>query len=66
VERFRRRVFVSYSGGKDSLVCLLPSLKAQIDPKILFIDTCLEMPETIENVNLVIEKFGLDSYTGRG
>ena len=24
VERFRREVFVSYSGGKDSLVCLLP------------------------------------------
>ena len=64
-ERFRRKVFVSYSGGKDSLACLLLSLKAQIDPKILFIDTCLEMPETIQNVNLVIEKFGLDSYTGR-
>lgn len=65
VERFRRKVFVSYSGGKDSLACLLLSLKAGIDPKMLFIDTCLEMPETIQNVNLVIEKFGLDYFVGK-
>ena len=65
VERFRREVFVSYSGGKDSLVCLLLSLKAGIDPKMLFVDTCLEMPETICNVNRIVERFGLDSYVGR-
>ncbi len=65
VERFRREVFVSYSGGKDSLACLLLSLQAGLDPKMLFIDTCLEMPETIRNVNLIVEKFGLDSYVGK-
>lgn len=65
VEKFRRKVFVSYSGGKDSLTCLMLSLKAGIDPKILFIDTCLEMPETIQNVNLIIEKFGLGACVGK-
>lgn len=50
---------VSYSGGKDSLVTLLIALKAVGPLPIIFADTGLEFPETLENVRVVKEKYGL-------
>lgn len=52
-------VMVSLSGGKDSLVVLLLVLEAGFDPTLLFLDTGLEFPETIVNVRLTAEKYGL-------
>ncbi len=60
--RFRRKPIISYSGGKDSLACLLISLEAGVEAEMLFVDTCLEMPETIQNVNKVIERFQLKAH----
>jgi len=43
-------VAVSFSGGKDSLATLGLVLASGLRPKILFVDTGLEFPETIKNV----------------
>jgi len=51
---------ISYSGGKDSLVTLLVSLKAGLRLPMIFADTGLEFPETIENVHQVSALFGLE------
>ncbi|MEM1558241.1 MAG: phosphoadenosine phosphosulfate reductase family protein [Thermoproteota archaeon] len=58
-QRFHRPVIVSYSGGKDSLVLLLITLKSEIEPVLFFNNTGLEMPETVKNVEDVASKLGL-------
>jgi phosphoadenosine phosphosulfate reductase len=55
-------VVVSFSGGKDSLATLL-LVKRVVTPKILFIDTGIEFPETLEYVREVVGHFGLDLVT---
>ncbi len=55
-----KEVVVSYSGGKDSLVALHLTLETLGDAKLLFNNTGLELPETIENVDYVAEKYGLE------
>ena len=57
---------ISYSGGKDSLVTLLLTLKAGLKLPMIFADTGLEFPETIANVREVAEKYGLECYTESG
>lgn len=57
---------ISYSGGKDSLVTLLITLKAGLKLPMIFADTGLEFPETIENVHEVAEKYGLELYAESG
>ncbi len=52
-------VAVAYSGGKDSLATLHILLKSKAQPDILFIDTGIELPETIENVYEIAEKYNL-------
>lgn len=52
-------VAVSFSGGKDSLVTLLLVLDAGLRPDILFVDTGLEFPETVEHVSQIAEEFDL-------
>ncbi len=52
-------VAVSFSGGKDSLATLLLVLETEIEPMLLFIDTGLELPETVEHVHAIAEQFGL-------
>lgn len=54
---------VSYSGGKDSMATLLLVLDAGYRPDLLFINTGLELPETIENVYEVAEKYSLEIVT---
>ena len=46
----RLPVNVSFSGGKDSLACLLLAEKAISRPEVLFINTGLEFPETVDYV----------------
>ncbi len=49
---------VSFSGGKDSLVCLgLARKLIDTDFKIIFLNTGLEFPETLEYVEEVISKY---------
>ena len=58
-KRFDLPIALSYSGGKDSLATLLLMLDAGIKPTIIFADTGLEFPETLENVREVAKKYGL-------
>jgi len=53
-------VVVSISGGKDSLATLLLVLEAGFRPKLIFTDTGLEFPETLDNVKQTAEKYGLE------
>jgi phosphoadenosine phosphosulfate reductase len=53
-------IAVSVSGGKDSLVTLLLVLEAGIRPKLIFTDTGLEFPETLENVRKTAKKYDLE------
>ena len=46
----RLPVNVSFSGGKDSLACLCIAQKVLSRPEVLFINTGLEFPETVEYV----------------
>jgi phosphoadenosine phosphosulfate reductase len=50
---------VSFSGGKDSLACLLLALDAGRRLPVFFIDTGLELPETVHHVREVAERHGL-------
>ncbi|MEM2870549.1 MAG: phosphoadenosine phosphosulfate reductase family protein [Thermoplasmata archaeon] len=63
VERVGKPVAVSYSGGKDSLATLLLVLEAGIRPRLLFVDTGLELPETVENARSVAASLGLELLT---
>ncbi len=50
LSRNRLPVNVSFSGGKDSLACLCLAQKTLHRPEIIFINTGLEFPETVEYV----------------
>lgn len=47
----RLPVNISFSGGKDSLACLCLGQKVLSRPEVLFINTDLEFPETVEYVH---------------
>ncbi|MCA1814338.1 MAG: phosphoadenosine phosphosulfate reductase family protein, partial [Halobacteriales archaeon] len=51
---------VSFSGGKDSLATLILSVKAGMKPKMLFVNTGLEFPETVKNVHDNAKRYGLE------
>ncbi|AIZ56547.1 tRNA-guanine(15) transglycosylase [Candidatus Methanoplasma termitum] len=59
IERNDLPAAVSFSGGKDSLACLLLALDAGLDIPILFIDTGLELSETVQHVHDVVKRHGL-------
>jgi phosphoadenosine phosphosulfate reductase len=50
LSRNRLPLNVSFSGGKDSLACLCLAEKLTSRPEIIFINTGLEFPETVEYV----------------
>ncbi|MCG7840648.1 MAG: phosphoadenosine phosphosulfate reductase family protein [Methanomassiliicoccales archaeon] len=56
---------VSFSGGKDSLACLLLTREAGLDLPIFFIDTGLEFPETVEYVHQLKQELGLNLVIGK-
>ncbi|MEM2205851.1 MAG: phosphoadenosine phosphosulfate reductase family protein [Sulfolobales archaeon] len=58
-------VTISYSGGKDSLVALDLALRAGLQPEIIFNDTGLELPETIDNVAFITRHYGLNLREAR-
>ncbi len=60
VEEEELPLVVSYSGGKDSLASLLVALDAGYKPVLMFLNTGIEMPETIENARKTAEKYGLE------
>ncbi|MHC1576222.1 MAG: phosphoadenosine phosphosulfate reductase domain-containing protein [Methanosarcinaceae archaeon] len=53
----KRPVSVSYSGGKDSLAMLQLVDECLDDYDILFADTGLEFPETLENVSMIGDRY---------
>ncbi len=53
------KTIVSFSGGKDSLTVLHLTLDAGIEPEVVFNNTGIELPETIETVYNTIEEFDL-------
>jgi phosphoadenosine phosphosulfate reductase len=57
--KYQLPVTISYSGGKDSLATLFLVKKALTDFDVLFINTGLEFPETIQNVQDVVQRYGL-------
>lgn len=59
IERNQLPAVVSFSGGKDSLACLLLTLDAGLKLPILFIDTGLELTETVEHVHDVVKRHNL-------
>ncbi len=61
-----RPVNVSYSGGKDSLATLLVVRKALGKVPLLFIDTGLEFPETLENIAVAAETYDLEVIRASG
>ena len=65
IERNRLPLAVSFSGGKDSLAVLMLVLNSDIKPKLFFIDTGLEFPETIDHVKNISKKFGLELIIGK-
>ncbi len=58
-EKISRPLIASFSGGKDSLVSLHLALSLSLEPKILFNNTGIELPETIDTVYRTIERYGL-------
>ncbi len=56
---------VAFSGGKDSLATLLLVKKVIDDVPLMFIDTGLEFPETVEHVKEIAEGYGLELLTER-
>lgn len=64
-EKYGLPTVVSFSGGKDSLASLLLCLDAGYRFPILFLDTGLEFPETIEHVKDVARRHGLELMVER-
>lgn len=63
IEREKKPVAVSFSGGKDSLATLLLVLDAGVKPSVMFVDTGIEFEETIEYVKRMMGKLGVDVIT---
>lgn len=59
IEQHDLPVAVAYSGGKDSLATLHLLLDSNIEPDMIFVDTGIELPETVKNVEKVAEKHDL-------
>jgi phosphoadenosine phosphosulfate reductase len=66
LSRNRLPVNVSFSGGKDSLACLCLAQKTLARPEILFINTGLEFPETVEYVRELCDAHKLRLQEIRG
>ena len=73
IEKNDLPAIVSFSGGKDSLASLLLTIDAGLDLPVLFVDTGLEFPETVEhvhdvctrhNLKLIEEKAPTDAFFG--
>ncbi len=52
-----KHAVVAYSGGKDSLVTLDLVAKSDVPYEVIFADTGLEFPETLNNIKLIAKTF---------
>jgi len=59
--KFGMPLYVSFSGGKDSMIIFDLALKA-VDPPLLFVNTQLEFPETVNFTHEVAEKYGVELF----
>ncbi len=59
VEKYDVPAIVSFSGGKDSLATLLLTIDAGMRLPVLFVDTGLEFPETVQHVRDTCARHGL-------
>lgn len=59
-EKVSMPLIASFSGGKDSLVSLHLALSLGLEPRILFNNTGIELPETVETVNRIVDRYGLE------
>jgi len=66
LSRNRLPVNVSFSGGKDSLACLILARKAIRRPEVLFINTGLEFPETLQYVRDLVKSLKLPLHEIKG
>jgi len=66
LSRNRLPVNVSFSGGKDSLACLILAKKALSRPEVLFINTGLEYPETLDYVRGLVKSLKLPLHEIKG
>ncbi len=60
IEEYDLPYAVSYSGGKDSLAVLHLVMDADLKPDLLFVDTGIELPETLDNIEEVVNKHDLN------
>ncbi len=58
-EKYNLPLAVSFSGGKDSLVVLLLAMEADLDFSVFFLNTGIELPETVEYVDEIEKKYGI-------
>ncbi len=59
-EKYGLPLAVSFSGGKDSLATLLLAIESGIEFRAFFLDTGIELPETVEYVGEVERKYGIE------
>ncbi len=59
-QKVGKPVVVGLSGGKDSAVTLDLAVQELGDPLVVFNDTGLELPETVETVQKTVEQYGLN------
>ncbi len=60
IREHANEVAVPFSGGKDSLACLILAKKALGDVKAIYVKTNYDMPYTEEYVDWVCKKLGVD------
>jgi phosphoadenosine phosphosulfate reductase len=66
ISKTKLPVNVSFSGGKDSLASLCLGLKVQPKVDVLFIDTKLEFPETVDYVHSLAKAHNLRLHVIEG
>ncbi|ABR54884.1 phosphoadenosine phosphosulfate reductase [Methanococcus vannielii SB] len=69
IEKYKKKGYVinvSFSGGKDSSVCTLLSKEVMPEMDVVFIDTGLEYPETIQYVKDFSKKYDIEIDTVDG
>ena len=66
VKRARVPITVAFSGGKDSLAAYGLTAAAVKSPELIFTDTGLEFPETLEYVSSFAKKNGLRLHRASG
>jgi len=60
VNKYRLPVVASFSGGKDSLVSLALLIEANLPFDVIFLDTGIEFPQTLDYVKRVSKYFNVD------